>query len=110
MNIADLIEREYGVKTTYNQDPLVSSVAITVTKLMGLNPRRLAMVVVNLGSNVVTIAPDNNVSTTRGIYLVPNGGSVSFNWRTDFELCAMDWYAISNGGASDIYTLEVLTQ
>ena len=110
MNVQDLLERQYGVKTTYNENPEVDQVAVTKTKVLSYNPRRVSFVLINLGGVFISIAPDSKVSLTRGIYLVPNGGTLSMVWTEDFEMPAMEWYAIANGAAADIYVLEVITQ
>ncbi len=110
MNVFQLIAQEYRVKTTYNINPNVSQVAITVTQVLPLNPRRAAFTLVNLGNNYITIAMDNTVSLTKGIYLVPNGGFVHYNWKDDLELPTLDFYAIADTAPSDIFLHETLLE
>lgn len=110
MNVSDLLEAQFGIKTVHSVNPEVDQVAITLTKIMSYNPRRASFVLVNLGANFITVAPDSNVSLTRGIYLVPNGGTLSMIWNEDFELPTFEWYAIADTAACDIYILEVLTK
>ena len=96
----------FGVKTNPRSNPITTTVATSVTKILANDPMRLSLVIFNLGANSVFVAPDNLVSASRGIYLAPNGGSVSLIWDTDFELCSRDWYAIASGASSTIYVLE----
>lgn len=109
MNVTDLLEQQFGIKTTHNINPEVDQVDITLTKLLSYNPRRASFVLINLGANFITVAPDPRVLTTRGIYLVPNGGTLSMVWNEDFELPTFEWYGIADTAACDIYILEVLT-
>lgn len=110
MNVQELLEKQFGVKSTYNENPEVNQIAATLTKFLSYNPRRISFVLINLSAVFITVAPDADVSLTRGIYLVPNGGTLSMSWTEDFEMPAMEWYGIANGAAADIYVLEVLTQ
>lgn len=105
-NVSDLLHREYGVRTTYRENPLVDEVGVAVTKIVGINPLRVGLTIVNLSGNVVYISPKNNVSAARGILLQPTGGFFSINWRNDMELCILDWYGISTAVNQDIYVLE----
>lgn len=109
MNVDDLLEKQFGVKTTYNVNPEVDQVAVTKTRILDGNPRRVSFVLINLGGVFITVSPTSDVSLTKGIYLVPNGGSLSMVWTEDFEMPTMEWYAIANGANADIYVLEVLT-
>ncbi len=109
MNVADLLEKQFGVKTTYGVNPEVDAVAITKTRILDNNPRRLSFVLINLGAVFITVSPNPDVSLTKGIYLVPNGGTLSMVWTEDFEMPTMEWYAIANGANSDIFVMEVLT-
>ena len=115
MNVQDLLEQQYGVKSTYNENPEVSQLAAspTKTKFLSYNPRRISFVLINLSAVSILVAPDVDVAIVpnkRGIYLVPNGGTLSMVWTEDFEMPAMEWYGIADGGVAEIYCLEVLTQ
>lgn len=102
----EMLVELFGVKTSPRINPVNTAVPTSVVPILRNDPQRLSFVVFNLGANSVYIGPENQVSTTRGIYLAPNGGSVSLIWDRDFELCSHDWYAIASGGASTIFTLE----
>ena len=110
MNVAELLEREYGVKTSHAINPEVAQVETTLTKVLSYNPKRVSFVLINLGADFMTVAPDSLVSVNRGIYLVPNGGTLSMVWTEDFEMPTFEWFAIADTAACAIFVLEVLTQ
>ena len=110
MNVAELLEREYGVKTTYAINPEVAQVKTTLTKILSYNPKRVSFILINLGSDFLCVSPDSLVSVTRGIYLVPNGGTLSMVWTEDFEMPTFEWFGMANTAACEIFVLEVLTQ
>jgi hypothetical protein len=104
-----LLQAHFGMKTTWKQNPLVSQVAITVTKVIAANPNRLGLVITNAGANTVYLSPKNTVAVGAGIVLVPTGGAASFKWDIDFELVASEWYGIASGAASNVNVLEITT-
>ena len=115
MNVQDLLEKQFGVKSTYNVNPETTSIAASPvkTKFLSYNPRRISFVFINLSAVAVLVAPDVNVAIApnkRGIYLVPNGGTLSMVWTEDFEMPAMEWFGIADGAAADVFCLEVMTQ
>ncbi len=115
MNVQDLLEKQFGVKSTYNVNPETATIAASPvkTKFLSYNPRRISFVMINLSAVIILVAPDVNVAIApkkRGIYLVPNGGTLSMVWTEDFEMPAMEWFAIADGAAADVFCLEVITQ
>ena len=110
MNVVELLERVYGVKTTHSINPEVAQVETTLTKILSFNPKRVSFILINLGANFLTVAPDPLVSATRGIYLVPNGGTLSMVWTEDFEMPTFEWFGIADTAACEIFVMEVLTQ
>lgn len=110
MNVHELLEKVYEVKTTYEINPEVDEVGVAKVRFLPYNPRRLSFVVCNLSANNIFIAPESTVSVTRGILLVPNGGTLSMVWTEDFELSCLEWYAIASGANSAIFVLETLIQ
>jgi len=105
-SLHDLLVQEYHVQTRIKVNPLTASVAVTATRVLIDNPRRLSVVIVNTGANPVYIAPDNQVSTSRGIYLAAGGGSMALKWTDDFESVSSERWAIGSGGVSTLYIEE----
>lgn len=106
-SLADLIQNRFGAKTAYRQSPVGFNIDIAVTQIFSHNPKRFGMVIVNLSDNRIYISPDPHPGIDHGILLVPNGGSVHFNWIDDFQLCALSFYGSAIVNDSACYFLEV---
>lgn len=93
-----------GPLNEVDSNPTVNtSVAIAVQG----NGDRLGLVMINSGANDIMLALDSGVSSTNGIRLGANGGSVSMNVTQDFTLCTRAWYALSLLGASQLTVIEL---
>lgn len=106
-SISDLISNRFGAKTTYRQSAAGFVVNIAVTQIFSNNPKRFGMVIVNISDNRIYISPDPHPFTDHGWLLVPNGGSIHFNWIDDFQLCTLSMYGHAIADNSDCYFLEV---
>lgn len=106
-SLSDLIQNRFGARTDYRINPLVDEVDTAVTQVFGNNPKRFGLVIVNLSANNVFIAPDTHVGAAYGWFLVPNGGTIHFNWLEDFQLCMLPFYGSAGADNSDIFSLEV---
>lgn len=104
----DILTALYGVQTTVSENPETGVVGITPVKILPNNPKRLGLYICNMSANVVYISPNNDVSNTKGVYLAPNGGSVTFKYIDDLSLVTRDFYAVASGAASSIYVLETV--
>jgi hypothetical protein len=101
-----MIEQLYGVKSHYNRSDAGSTVGVAVSTILKNNPNRLSFIFVNLSGNAIYISPNNDVSSSDGIYIAPNGGRAILQWDVDFELVSMEWFAIAAGAGSNYYLLE----
>lgn len=110
LNLSDMIDALFGVKTFYRINPVIDEVDATVTQILAGDPRRLFLLIMNLSGNAIYIAPDNQVATTRGIYLAPTGGSISLIWDRDMELVSQPWFGISTAANQDIFVIETLSR
>lgn len=99
------VEGVYGGPVT-EQDYEIPLSANVVTKLLGLNPERLALTIINLGSYDCFVMFDNLVSSTRGIALAASGGYVNITVRDDQMLPVREWWAYGSAGATDLFILE----
>lgn len=68
---------------------------------------RVTLVLINLSDTGVYVSPFAGVSTTRGIYLSPAGGSLTLNIFEDSILPAVEWFAISSAADKTLYRLIV---
>lgn len=106
IQLSDLLQNLYGVKSFPQINKLVSQVQNTVTQILSSNPNRVSFLVVNLSVNNVYISPQNDVSSTKGIYIAPSGGAISLQWDKDFELVSQPFFAIAGAINSDVFILE----
>jgi hypothetical protein len=105
-SLADLIERQFSIRTTSRINPVVDEVDIAVTQILAANPKRVGLLILNLSANTMYIAPDENVGAARGIFLAANGGSVSMKWDHDFEVVSLPWYGSATADNSDVFIME----
>lgn len=91
-------------------DELESNPTITTTVGVGIdgNGDRVGLVFVNLGANPVYISLNSGVTSSNGILLGQSGGNISMTVRDDFTLPSRRWYAVSTGGNSAVYVLELI--
>ena len=107
--LQQLLETHYGLKTSYNLNPLVTEVGVAAVKILSYNPNRLGLLIMNTSANSISISPKANVTTGTGIILVPAGGAISFKWDTDFELVASEFFGIAGGANSALTTIEIVS-
>jgi len=105
--LGELLEAHFGMQTTYRLSPPAFQIGVAVTQLVGYDPNRLGIVIVNTGATTAYLSPENTIAAGAGIVLAPNGGSVSLNWDKDFDLVAQQWFAIA-GVATNCMVLEVI--
>jgi hypothetical protein len=105
-----IIDRLFGIRTHSRETETVSGTTGVTVQIAGNDPKRVSIVILNLSGNAIWISPNNRTSITRGIYLAPNGGSMSLTWDRDFELCCSEWHAISAAGGDVLYVLENIAE
>jgi len=109
MTLSELLTQQFKVKTRAIANPLVSAVGTSAVRVLSNNPNRLAWIIINLSTNSLYLAFDNTVSTSRGIYVGPNGGYATLVWDEDFDLVGWELYAVASGAGSNIYVVEIVT-
>lgn len=107
-SVYDLISKQYGAKVSVEDPTTNLSIGTTDLIIAQNNPRRIALVVVNLSANTLYLKPKAPATTTNGIILIANGGSMSLNFLEDLHLPAQEWHAIASGAASAIYVTSVV--
>lgn len=103
-----LIEREFGVKTTCNINPVVGAVGVIPILVLQNNPNRLAWTFLNLSAGWLSLGFDRDVSNTYGIYIASGGGGINFLWKEEFELVGWQLFAVAQNAASPIYVVEIV--
>lgn len=102
-----LIQRLYGLPTAPALHVTNPTVGATASNILLLDPAAIEVTVINLSTNTCEIAPDNLVSTTRGIELASGGGSASIGFRDDLSLPTNEWWAICSGAGSSLLVLRM---
>lgn len=107
MNVAELIQKKYGILTRANQNPLRTALTTGVLMLLPNNPNRLAWVVCNLSDTNCYIAWDRDISAQHGILLTANGGVATMTMDEDFEATTWELFGLSDGVDKDIFSLSI---
>ncbi len=96
-NVRDLLVARWGV-------PLVPAIRqdVTITpaapqQLLKQDPARVAFLIVNVSTSVVTIEPNPSFP-----------GSLFVTWEEDGESVAYEWFAVSIGAPVHLWVYEVL--
>ncbi len=105
-SVYDLIQKQLGVDVEFHRNRDVVLVAVSSLVVARADPARVALVMVNLSSNVIFVTPNEVASTSTGIRLGPNGGAVSMSYLEDLNLQALGWNGISDSGVNRLFVLE----
>lgn len=107
--LAELITERLGVRTSARINPEGSSLGTSAARVMGNNPNRVAFIFVNLSSNIIYLAPLEVPSSSNGIRVGTNGGSLSLVWDEDFDLTGYEWRGVADAAASSYFVVELVT-
>lgn len=105
MSLAEILMKRWGVRTQAAQRTV--SLGLAAAEVAPNNPDRLGLLIVNLSTNSVYLALDNSVAATKGILLVPTGGSATFSIEDDFQMVGWAIWGIATGALSALYVIEV---
>ena len=106
--LADLIAREYGVRTRARFSAPGFQAGVAISRAARQAPNRIGLTMVNLSANVIYVSPDGVPSATHGVRLAPSGGNLTLNWREDTHLVGLEWSMLASAAASDLIVLETL--
>ncbi len=109
-SLHELINDRFGIRTRGVVNPNNVQQSTTVGLILRNDSSRLAATITNLGTNPVFMTPDGAPSTTRGVRIGPNGGSVTLLWDEDFNTVGMEWQGVTDAGTSDLFVLEILVE
>jgi len=105
--LAEFVRKKFGVATRLIQNPVTDTCGTSVTTLLLNNPDRLMWMIVNLGTKALYVAWDKGVASDHGVYVSPNGGTVSAIADEDGEMVGYPVYGVAPAGAVDIFVIEV---
>ncbi len=100
-----LAMRQFG--GALNEDEINPTVGTVVEELLGGDPERVLVFILNLSANSVHVGLRNTVSATNGILLAANGGNVSFNAVEDGTLPTRQFFVVAAAAASQLYVLTL---
>lgn len=104
--LQDLSYKRFG-GSTYPREK-VQSVPITRIDLLPNDPNRVYWRLINEGINDVRVSTAPDVSATSGWLLQNSGGMIEMTFEDDGETVGYTLYAIANGGAANVRSVEVV--
>lgn len=99
-----LAERFGGQLAEVEANPTVET---TTAELLGGDPERVQVVIVNLSSNVIYLGFRSDTSASKGIRLNANGGSLSMAVDDDGILTTRQLFAVASVASSQVYVLSM---
>lgn len=102
----DLIAHRFGFGTEPEGIAPTISVGTTVVVAAPAQPRRVVLILVNLGAASIFITPEGVPSSSNGILLAANGGNITLIWDEDFDLLAREWRAVAASGTNALFRLS----
>lgn len=109
-SLHELIDQQFGVRTRPAENRETQAMTTGSALVLRSDSTRLAATIVNLGQSDVFLRPRRPPTSTVGIRLGPNGGSMQLLAGEDFALVGVDWFGVTAVGTSTLYTLEVLIE
>ncbi len=100
-----LAMRQFG--GALNEDERNPVVGVVVEELLGGDPERVLIFILNLSANSVYVGLRQTVSSTNGIILAASGGNVSFNAVEDGTLPTRQFFVVAAGAGSQLYVLTL---
>lgn len=106
--IRALLEAKFGTRFTPFANRAASTIGATAGQIFRQDPSRVAFLFVNLSLNNIFLTPLGAPSSSNGIRVDANGGSLAVNWEEDGEVVAWEWLGIADGAASPFFALETI--
>jgi hypothetical protein len=77
-------------------------------EVISFSGERVFLFMMNVSSAEIWVLPRRDVSNTRGMRLVPNGGFIAFSVEEDAIMPCLDWYAWPDTPLNhDLWVLEI---
>lgn len=106
-SVYELIAERFGVRARVLENPETQSVGTTSVVVARRNPNRYVALFMNLGTTNLFIRPNRVATTTTGVRISANGGSLVMEWETDLVLPAQEWNAIGDAAGGTLLTVFV---
>lgn len=88
----------------------VRTVNVQGAQLLANNPDRVSVLIINKGTRAVTIGFRPEISDTNGIPLGAQGGSLSYDVRSDYLLPVFAVYAKAPENGQSLLTIEIVRE
>lgn len=99
------INKEYPGQ--YQSGRYSVAVGTAPVQILPSNPERMSLAIMNIGGINIYISPEADVSNTKGMVLLANGGVFVSNVREDLTLVTQAWYAIAEVSGGQAFALDV---
>lgn len=83
------------------------SVGLSIVRAAERDYERISLTFVNLGGTTIFLAPSPVPSSTSGIRLGANGGTISLSISEDGLLPSVEWNAVGDAAGGNLYRLTV---
>lgn len=105
------VERaRWGFATKQVENPAnVVSLTSTAARVLPHNANRVSWTIVNMGDEVCWAGPSSAVSTTRGLPVAPNGGTLGRDADVDGSMVTDEVWGVSPSAANTIYSEEIVS-
>lgn len=103
----DILESRYGMAIRPEFTPKTFAITATEQKILEDNPDRLAILLINMGTEVCYVHTTREVSSTLGIYLDKNGGGVELPYEIYGYLVGQEWWC-EGAGDTNLYVAAVV--
>ncbi len=100
-----LAMRQFG--GALNEDERNPLVGVVVEELLGGDPERVLIFILNLSASSVHVGLRETVSSSNGILLAASGGNVSFNAVEDGTLPTRQFFVVAGAAFSQLYVLTL---
>ena len=90
-----------------NEVEETSSVGATAGEILSNDPERTFVLLINLSANDMYVGLTPAVSSTNGIKLTANGGTLILNAKEEYTLTTRSFNAIADVAASTLYLLTM---
>lgn len=104
--VSDISFNRYGYTTTRRQSK--ATVGTSVSRIIGISPNRISLLITNNSDTVVYVGYDSEVSTTNGIPLSAAGGSLELKIDYEGEAVTGDFWAVCGSAGKVITLLETV--
>ncbi len=99
---------EEWLDSDVRENPAVAALGAASAVWLKNNPRRIQVLLVNIGANTIYVGLAGGVSATTGIPVAGNGGNLQMLAVEDGELVRREWWGVCPAGPNGIYVIEVV--